>query len=996
MIILFMIFIWFLAIIAISATLIIKYISKGKKQINLKKQEPTYNNPSSLPENKVSSINILMIVGTILVIIAALVFATTNWYIIPNHFKVAIIFSFSLIFFICSYISKRKLKLKKTEILFYTLGSIFLPITIIAAGYYKVFGSWFSLFGNGNNLFIAIIFISLSAVCIKSCLDYKNKAFLWCGLISFSISIIFAVKQFFKTSELISLSLAIFSIALLLLSIPVSKIKSTKIENFSSQFKCFANLNAILLSFSSFYIAFNKENAIIALSATVIFAICYLKMSFAAKHSYASTIPFTILISMGIFSFLSPQNTGEISSSLVFISAILLVLSLMNIISDSFKRSVIIISGIFSGVTTFWCILTAFFAKPSILTLCTYLILTAEIAFFAVLHKKQKSGRIYVYILPFSCIITALMSSKIIFENSTTSTYLLFAFILTLLQMIFILIKPLKIRTLFSDLSFSIFSIISGIVLLIKMPDEFYQNIFLLAIVIFISVSLILPAIGKKTNVGKIPFLCLSMLWLGFAATPLPHNNISLLISILSVSALYIIILLCIGKKFGKSSLLTTALVCTRIVWTVYFLLLVMLAEQYYSVMPVLFTVLSLYIGIKFKNNTEFVWGIILSIFSIGIFLGDFGRFNISEIILVMGCASAILYIISLILRKNSFVKLLTKTSGIILFIISSICMIYLSSSDFKSIYSIITFALLILSITALYKSELTIIATIPLCIFYTALSNQTNESGLIIGNFKNCCPILISIAFYLSILTSYILHRNELHNVSSKRLYIDSFIISRFFALYVYFSNCHNSISRWFGLLLLGLNVLTIVRKNHSMSFQRIIYTICCIFPVIACISQPFSEIPDVIHLEFCIAPILIYFFVMKLLWKNHTVFIDGITFAVYVLTYIILFIDAVPSEYVIDGLIIVVSALAMLIISFIIKKKKWFLLSVIVIVATTLFMSRNFWTNLAWWIYLMTAGLILIAIGILNELKRQSALKNQDNNIQKKITRFMSEWTW
>jgi len=57
---------------------------------------------------------------------------------------------------------------------------------------------------------------------------------------------------------------------------------------------------------------------------------------------------------------------------------------------------------------------------------------------------------------------------------------------------------------------------------------------------------------------------------------------------------------------------------------------------------------------------------------------------------------------------------------------------------------------------------------------------------------------------------------------------------------------------------------------------------------------------------------------------------------------------------------------------------------------------MSRNFWASLAWWVYLLAAGLILIAIGAANELKKQSAAKENKSEFEKKVTRFMSEWTW
>ena len=43
-----------------------------------------------------------------------------------------------------------------------------------------------------------------------------------------------------------------------------------------------------------------------------------------------------------------------------------------------------------------------------------------------------------------------------------------------------------------------------------------------------------------------------------------------------------------------------------------------------------------------------------------------------------------------------------------------------------------------------------------------------------------------------------------------------------------------------------------------------------------------------------------------------------------------------------------------------------------------------------------MIIAGLILIAIGILNELKKQAVNNPEKSEFNQKLTRFMSEWTW
>ena len=85
-------------------------------------------------------------------------------------------------------------------------------------------------------------------------------------------------------------------------------------------------------------------------------------------------------------------------------------------------------------------------------------------------------------------------------------------------------------------------------------------------------------------------------------------------------------------------------------------------------------------------------------------------------------------------------------------------------------------------------------------------------------------------------------------------------------------------------------------------------------------------------------------------------------------------------------------ISAFVILAVSFFVKMKRWFVLSAAVIVTSAIFMSIKLWGSPAWWVYLLAAGIILIAVGAVNEQKKKSA----DGGVAGKITRFMSEWTW
>ena len=86
-----------------------------------------------------------LIIGVVFVVLAGLIFATTAWRTMPSFSKVIMILVFAGIFFGVSQLAGRLFKIYKTSQAFYILGSVFLFLTVLAAGYFKLFGFSFSL-----------------------------------------------------------------------------------------------------------------------------------------------------------------------------------------------------------------------------------------------------------------------------------------------------------------------------------------------------------------------------------------------------------------------------------------------------------------------------------------------------------------------------------------------------------------------------------------------------------------------------------------------------------------------------------------------------------------------------------------------------------------------------------------------------------------------------------------------------------------------------------
>ncbi len=107
-------------------------------------------------------IQISMVVGVLLLLASALIFATTTWNVIPQLLKVVVIASVSAIFYIASYLARKKFDLEITSMAFYQLGCFFTPIAILCIGFFRLLGDFFALEGNAAYFVFFIMALSFS------------------------------------------------------------------------------------------------------------------------------------------------------------------------------------------------------------------------------------------------------------------------------------------------------------------------------------------------------------------------------------------------------------------------------------------------------------------------------------------------------------------------------------------------------------------------------------------------------------------------------------------------------------------------------------------------------------------------------------------------------------------------------------------------------------------------------------------------------------------
>ncbi len=1250
--------------------------------------------------SKVSSMNIMLILGAMLIIISGLIFATTTWKFLSGGVRAAVILSFSAIFFAVSAVAERKLNLEKTGLLFYTLGSVFLPTTIIAAGFFSAFGEWFSLNGEGRPLLLAVTFAALSSACIHGSCRYRHAAFSWAGLVSLSAAVCSLILQFTDDSAFFALSVSVYGLAVIFAGERLSKIQSEKFAPLLSMLNTFAMINTACLSVSSLVAAGMSENGVITLVSCVLFATGYLKSCFTEKSGFGGAVPFALFMTCGLFAAFSPDDFGGTANTLAAASAVPAVLSFMNIIPDKLKGALKYVSGFFAAAALLICGFAAFLTEPSWVSLGAYAVLAVEILLLGLIHKDETSGRLMRGIFPAACVIISEMLSKLIFTENHFGQYAFLLAVIAAMQAVFVLVKRLGIRTLSSDIIFALFGVISEICVLSvyghRVPENaliLYGAAFLLSLTAvllpalktesaavrtvfasaatlwsgtgayvlgniiwsgiasaadtgFVSMAVMSAALaaasllvtfrsknsvldaavsisarsvigiyalnaiasGEQASIliaiiiamsviryarrGSTPELCVSasilatgfgaffleptpagfaayavlaavifvsgfakrgdkagkrlycllpagivsaeamafklmtlftdgkpyiayedgsfyaqlaslaiiaafqaafifgkklkirtafsdfifagyavligsfsytftdsaenyllrlggfiltaaiialpavfsdndrkqtiltgaaFIWGGYAVSPIGEligyvtkqygSDAIDAIAVTVTAAVLIGFSLLISYKSTKRPLDLTASIITRAITGLY-VIIMFAGENVTSPLFVLLAVMSAARFIKFKSKPELVSALLLFITATGTASADiFDGVGFEQSLLFMCGASAVIYICTLFMGEESpYTQISNTFSRYALGAINCLCLLCISFGMEDTAYIFFALLFLLMTITAFYSAKSTAFLAAPLALMYPAAAAPLESFALeklcggsyeVYNSFNRnamftpaSAAILVIIA--ISTALSYVLHKNVLREKSRKKYYLDCFAFTRFVGVLCYMDVSASDKAEWLTILLFAACLVSLCRKKQSVGFRRWIFTVSAAFPVIAWIKQPFFHIPEIIYLELNILPLLIYCFVLRFFWKHKIPLIDNITFAVYTLSYIVLFFSAVASGEIADGLIIVITALAVLIFSFTVKKKKWFLLSVSVIVISSLFMSRGFWTSLAWWVYLLAAGLILIAVGAANEMKKQSAAKNEKSGLEKKITRFMSEWTW
>ncbi|MCK2004061.1 hypothetical protein MZM54_21985 [[Brevibacterium] frigoritolerans] len=274
----------------------VKEINDGKpvtQQQAIKREKPVKPaKPKKTPEQiRERNISVILLTGVILLLFGGLILATTSWGDLNAVLKVFFIGMVSVIFAGMAFIAS-KLKIKQTAFAFLTLAGLFIPITILSASYYRIFGEYLSLNGDGRGLLGFLGGLLCLAVYCKIADYFKSKIFIFISIFTFGITCYFGLAFVTPTIEWMFLAIGILN---LILVWNMEQLKNQKALTLFKpfifqffQFKLIVEAFLILTLFSSnlVYSLTLMVFSVLFLIFSVKFQKKYYEMAFSAVFTY--------------------------------------------------------------------------------------------------------------------------------------------------------------------------------------------------------------------------------------------------------------------------------------------------------------------------------------------------------------------------------------------------------------------------------------------------------------------------------------------------------------------------------------------------------------------------------------------------------------------------------------------------------------------------------------------------------------------------------------
>lgn len=960
--------------------------------------------PAAPKEKPFNAMNVLLIIGVLFVILAGVIFATTTWLYLGKILRAVTILSVSLVFFAASVLAEKGLKIRKTAIAFYTIGSAFLPVTVIAAGYLKLFGDYFALTGEGRFFLFLAAAVLLGGASLIGSVKYKflyfTEAFLYCV----TASVVFLAAGFHPKADLFIAILYAYVALIALLGnwIKGKDIRSDRFRHLILKIPLFAVINSLVIAAIGVLVV---HNGVLSGASAVLVSPVFLAGLFRGKKSYACVIPFTVLITAGLLRLNTGSEYIHYMLLMVLASALIAAAGTLKLFPEAMKTWLRTTGGIVAGLI--YLLQFVGMIDTGKWTLLQILVLAGLMTVLVYIGYAEKNkiyfGLSSVVAVTILTGIASMLASDRIPAGLLCSgmTALLFALLIVLDR--FLTFSP---RTVVSDFLFPIWCFFGSLADLFRIAEDFQYNsagaapyrIGALVSLLLLLMILVYLMLEKKWGAAGLaaPFAIPAVFM--FLSVPVcisitGEKNIILVFLIFYI-ALAIGGLVAMAFRFFRKFfwgmqfsalfvMLMFGLPLAAILW-------IADTDMFY---PAFFLVLTVYLfGRMFfgVRNPKFTRkSIMFLVLSLGtgaslyvtLSAVAYSWFSVREtfpLLLFPALGSALIFIAGALLKRfagfvPSILEHLERTGsyGMMFF---APCLLLAFDQKQPTVISAVILLLILLSLFSKYLAGRAWASSWYEVILLYCLTGVLMSR--VPSAVRNDASILaFSILFILLCTAGRILHREVFssrmtHDGQTNRSLDWLTLTSSLSVLILVFLG---ETGFCIACILAAIYTMSFFGRVSGKSIEETLMTIAGPFLCMAFWVQPFVHIEPVIVSELNLLVFVGYFFLLDwFIWKRKPA--TGILlFLSACLSFFILGIQAIVSGDLVDALIIGLLSFVLLVVSFLLKTKKWFILSTLTLLILTIYMTRNFWASIAWWVYLLAVGLILIGLAAANEISKQ-----------------------
>jgi len=300
----------------------------GKNRQTTEKIYQSLSTPISSPQKKAKKYNdteiknsVILSVGAILVVIAAIVFITTTWDTTLDIIKTLVIFLMFFVFLGSSYIADHYLNIKQTSKVFLYIAFSYLPIVFFSISIFELLGNYLSFYGAGKFIYLSISSIIIAFIYFN--MMKKKDIFFAVGCLLFQILSITFISEIFSNNIYVIL----LGISILFLIYHYLYLK--KIYYYNSKIHLMINnASAIIISISTlFFTQWNLDPLIVSLPFILLLISIYANIFYSLKIENNQTQIFqwiSPILIMIIFNYINNWiNSGFIITQLVLLTGIM-------------------------------------------------------------------------------------------------------------------------------------------------------------------------------------------------------------------------------------------------------------------------------------------------------------------------------------------------------------------------------------------------------------------------------------------------------------------------------------------------------------------------------------------------------------------------------------------------------------------------------------------------------------------------------------------------